>query len=143
MQPYINFLKVCTSKQHRGLILDNLPLPFISCHFSSTRYCQPAHTSKQQKQSTCASQHENVYLDVLEKYKVQLKLEWEELEELESKDYDSSSSDIVQAHLEIALCKRKCDQEAAFSRSDHTKENKSTLNIPDCQNIDPISHVMA
>ena len=61
-------------------------------------------------ESTTAPRRENDLLDVLDKYKVRLRVAREELEELENKDYDSSSSDIVQARLEIALCKRKRDQ---------------------------------
>ena len=61
-------------------------------------------------ESTTAPRRENDLLDVLDKYKVRLRVAREELEELENKDYDSLSSDIVQARLEIALCKRKRDQ---------------------------------
>ena len=60
-------------------------------------------------QSSAAPRREKEILDVLDLYKSRLKNAWKDLEELENHGYDSENSDVVQARLEIKICKRKQD----------------------------------
>ena len=61
-------------------------------------------------QSSAAPRHEKEILDVLDLYKSRLKnARRKDLEELENHGYDSDNSDVVQARLEIKICKRKRD----------------------------------
>ena len=60
-------------------------------------------------QSSAAPRREKEILDVLDLYKSRLKNARKDLEELENHGYDSNNSDVVQARLEIKICKRKRD----------------------------------
>ena len=60
-------------------------------------------------QSSAAPRREKEILDVLDLYKSRLKNARKDLEELENHGYDSNNSDVVQAQLEIKICKRKRD----------------------------------